>query len=96
MRRLRLSRAAHRDLIDIAEFTRDRWGDAQVARYLGQLDATLRSLAREPEQGRACDDVRPGLWRCREGRHVVFYRLGAKSLDVVRVLHERMLPRRHV
>lgn len=94
--RFRLTRAARRDLVEIGRFTLQRWGEKQALRYLTQLDERLRSLALEPEAGRRCDELRPGYWRYREGRHVIFYRAEGKQLEIIRILHERMLPRLHV
>ncbi len=37
-------------------------------------------------------DVRPGLRRIEQGRHVIFYRLLQTEVKVVRVLHQRTLP----
>ena len=53
-------------------------------------------LADNPELGRTCDDVRPGLRRMESGRHVVFYREDTGGILVSRILHQRMLPERHV
>ncbi|MBL8949126.1 MAG: type II toxin-antitoxin system RelE/ParE family toxin [Myxococcaceae bacterium] len=93
---LRLTRAARRDLVDIGAFTLDRWGDAQLEKYLRQLDARLHAIARHPEHGRPCDEVRPGLMKVREGRHVIFYRSKNQRVEVVRVLHASMDPSRHL
>lgn len=96
MARFKLTRAALRDLLEIGRFTQERWGDPQARRYLTQLDARFRSLARTPASGRRCDEIRPGYWRYHEGRHVIFYRVASKSVEIVRILHERMLPKRHL
>jgi toxin ParE1/3/4 len=96
MKRLRVSRAAHRDLVEIAVFTRERWGDAQCARYLRQLDARFNAVARAPERGRSCDQIRPGLKKVNEGRHVIFYRSKGRTVDIVRVLHDSMDPDLHL
>ena len=92
---LRVARAARRDLADIAAFTRDRWGEAQAEKYLRQLDARFKLLARSPELGRRCDHVRPGLLKYAEGRHVIYYRDTGATVDIVRVLHDAMDPDRH-
>jgi toxin ParE1/3/4 len=96
MARVRLTRAARKDLIEIGEYTLDRWGDEQCVRYLTALDRRLRWLGRNARRGQPCDDLRPGYWRVREGRHVLFYRFNAETVEVIRILHERMLPRRHL
>ena len=96
MRRLRLSRAAKNDLVEIGVYTAERWGEAQCERYLSQLDERISLLLRRPQSGRACDELKPGFWRATEGRHVIFYTSTERRLDVVRVLHVQMLPERHL
>lgn len=92
----RISKAARRDLIEIGRYTLERWGDEQRRRYLTQLDARFRWLARHPEHGIDSDHIRPGYWRCNEGSHVIFYRITGRRIDIIRVLHRRMLPERHL
>jgi toxin ParE1/3/4 len=53
-------------------------------------------LADNPTAGRSCDEVRPGLRRMESGQHVVFYRVAPGGILVSRILHQRMLPERHV
>lgn len=96
MARFRLTKAARRDLVEIARYTLERWGDAQRVRYLTQLDARFHWLAAHPQLGVASDQIKPGYWRCHEGRHVIFYRIDSKGIEIVRVLHDRMLPTRHL
>jgi toxin ParE1/3/4 len=91
-----VSRQAQRDLVDIGRFTLDRWGEAQAEAYLRQLDARLKRLVKRPEAGRSCHHVRAGCWRVHEGRHVIFYEFDDRTVDVLRLLHERMLPERHL
>ncbi len=95
-RRIRLSREAENDLVEIAEFTQDRWGEAQAEQYLRQLDQRLKLLCNRPESGRELSAIKPGYWRALEGRHVVYYVFSDETLDVIRILHERMLPERHL
>lgn len=96
MRRLRVSRAAQRDLVGIAEFTLEQWAEAQCVKDLGQIDARFRSLLRRPTQARRCDSLREGYWGALEGRHVIFFTFTEKTVDVIRVLHVSMLPERHL
>ena len=91
-----MSRDARRDLIDVGTFTRDRWGAQKAGDSLRQMDRRLKVLLRNPKSGRVCGNIKPGYWRATEGRHVIFYVFSDKTLDVIRVLHERMLPERHL
>jgi len=92
----RVTKAAKRDLVEIGSYTLERWGADQRKRYLMQLDSRFRWLAKNPKAGIASDEIRPGYLRYREGRHVIFYRISQLGVDIIRVLHERMLPTRHL
>jgi toxin ParE1/3/4 len=93
----RLTNAAENDLIEIGRCTRERWGVAQYRRYLTRLDDLFHMLADNPDLGIAADDVQAGYRRCPEGSHVIFYRVvDAETVEVVRVLHEHMLPENHI
>jgi len=59
----RLSRRAEADLLSIGTYTLRRWGEAQTVRYLDELEDCCRQLADNVTSGRACDYVRPGLYR---------------------------------
>jgi toxin ParE1/3/4 len=82
------------DLLGIATYTFDTWGQEQTVVYIDGLEACCRQLVNMPELGRACDHVRPGLRRMEYGRHVLFYRIEAEGILVSRILHQRMLPER--
>ena len=92
----RFTRAAEADLMSIGMYTVRTWGLAQSERYLNDLEACCRRLADDPAAGRSCDHVRPGLRRMEQGKHVVFFRREPRGILVFRILHERMLPERHV
>ncbi len=92
----RFSRRAEDDLLSIGSYTLRTWGENQALRYIGDLETCCQMLADNPALGRTYDDVRPGLRRMEIGRHVVFYREDAVGILVSRILHQRMLPERHV
>ena len=83
---------AEEDLLSIGEYTLRNWGEAQTIRYLDGIEDCCRMLAANPLIGRACDQVRSGLRRMEYGKHVIFYRPEGSGIQVVRILHERMLP----
>lgn len=94
MAAFRFSRRAEADLLDIAVHTFRTWCQAQASRYLTELEACCQMLADNPELGRGCDDIRPGLRRMESRRYVIFYRRESKGILVIRSLHQRMLPGR--
>ena len=87
---------AEADLDDIITFTIDRWNKAQADRYVAALDDCCQRLADNPLIGRACDEFLPGLRRMEQGSHVVFYRQRDYGVRIIRILHKRMLPARHI
>ena len=95
MATFRLSRLAAADLIDIGAYTLRTWGQEQAIRYIDDLEACCRAPADNPTSGRSCDQLRPGLRRMEQGKHVVFYRRDPGGILVSRILHERMLPEIH-
>lgn len=95
MAKFQLSRRAEADLLRIGEYTLNKWGVAQAARYIGDLEDCCQMLAENPNMGRRCDDVRPGLRRHEHGKHVRFFRQERGGILISRILHQRMLPERH-
>jgi toxin ParE1/3/4 len=91
----RFSRRAEADLLSIGNYTLRTWGKAQAARYIGELEVFCQSLADNPALGRPCDDVRRGMRRMEDGKHVVFYRQELNGILVSRILHQSMLPDKH-
>jgi toxin ParE1/3/4 len=91
----RFTRLAEADLLGIGDYTLRTWGEAQAARYLGELELWCQNLADNPALGRRCGEVRPGLRRLDHGKHVVFYRQERGGIVISRILHESMLPDRH-
>jgi len=92
----RFSRRAEADLLSIGDYTLRSWGRAQAARYVGELEACRQTLSDNPALGRLCDEIRRGLRRLEHGKHVVFYRQERSGILVSRILHQHMLPDRHI
>jgi toxin ParE1/3/4 len=92
----RFSRRAEADLLSIGDYTLRTWGKAEAARYVGELEVCCQTLSDNPASGRLCDEIRPGLRRLEHDKHVVFYRQERAGILVSRILHQRMLPDRHI
>jgi len=92
---LRFSRRARSDLLGIAAYTLQTWGQEQAISYIDDLEGFCQMLANNPALGRECGHIRPGLRRMERGRHVVFYRQETGGILVSRLLHQRMLPETH-
>lgn len=91
-----LSKLARLDLIEIADYTVDIWGQQQASRYLDGIFACFARIAQSPEIGRTCDRIRTGYRRMEYEKHVVIYRTERIGIFISRVLHQRMLPRQQI
>ena len=96
MRSYRLSPAAQRDLSEIWDFTEERWSVGQAEKYLDEIRAAIERIAADPARGRVCDEIREGYHRYGIGSHLVFYVVTAGTVDVIRILHQRMDPTKHL
>lgn len=85
----RLARAEE-DLTEIWRYSFETWGEAQADRYYDALVQGIDLLAKNPDIGTTCDDIRAGYRRFKIERHVIFYKVTSEILTIVRVLHERM------
>lgn len=106
----RISGPARADLEHILAVSLERWGEDGQARYRGLLEAALRAIASDPEGPVTRDRglLGAGLrsFHLRHTRrahgvhepvHIIYYRLmRSASIEVVRVLHERMDPTAHL
>jgi toxin ParE1/3/4 len=86
----RLTNKAIEDLRSIARYTEQTWGREQRNKYLSKFDASFQMLVHEPELGRACDEIRQGYRKHHVGRHLIFYRLIASRIEIIRILHDSM------
>lgn len=92
----RLTPAAARDLSAIWDYTTERWDAGQAETYVLEIRAAIERVADNPHRGRACDEIRDGYRRYSVGSHLVFYLEQSDGVDVIRILHQRMDPTRHM
>jgi toxin ParE1/3/4 len=95
VKQYRLTPAAVQDLSSIWDYTADRWGPGQAEIYVGELRGAIERVADRPDRGRPCDEIRAGYRRYAIGSHLIFYVETDTTVDVVRILHQRMDPTRH-
>ncbi|MFT4164860.1 MAG: type II toxin-antitoxin system RelE/ParE family toxin [Microlunatus sp.] len=96
MRNYRLSPKAQRDLASIWDYTEEHWGADQAETYVREIGAAVERIADDPRRGHRCDDVRKGYRQYGIGSHVLFYLESDDAVDVIRILHQRMDPARHL
>ena len=91
-----LSGAAIEDLADIAAYTIDRFGILRARRYRDALKRHFTQLAQHPNIGRDYAHIRSGLRRYESQSHSIYYMQTASGVLIVRVLHARRDPARHL
>lgn len=96
MYKLHQQARAKQDLKDIWRYTYDKWGEAQADQYFEELENGLKTLVRNPGIGKNRESMREGYRSFQINRHVVFYKVAASTIQIVRVLHVRMDPERHL
>ncbi len=96
MAEYRLTPAAERDLETIWTHTRQQWGVEQANRYTDTLTAAFAELAQSPKTAPACDQIRPGYRRRSIERHMIYFRITAYGIAIIRILHDRMDAPRHL
>lgn len=96
MAEYRLTPAALRDLEKTWTHTHQQWGGEQANRYTDTLTAAFTELAHAPKTAPACDTIRPGYRRRSVERHMIYFRITAYGIAIVRILHDRMDAPRHL
>ena len=91
-----LTPAARADLSEIWDYTIRRWGEAQAERYTRDIQATCEALGNGALVGLSAEDIRAGYRKIGVGSHVLYYREREGTLEIVRILHQRMDVARHL
>ncbi|MBC3386931.1 type II toxin-antitoxin system RelE/ParE family toxin [Pseudomonas sp. SWRI179] len=90
MAEYRLTPAAEHDLEVIWTYTAQQWGVAQANRYIDIITTAFSELAQQPKTAPACDHIRPGYRRWSVERHMIYFRITAYGVAIIRILHDRM------
>ncbi|MGB7934602.1 MAG: type II toxin-antitoxin system RelE/ParE family toxin [Gammaproteobacteria bacterium] len=96
MAEVRLRPKARSDIDAIWDYTIATWGVQQARHYLNGLHDVCTELADYPELGKCRDELYKGLRVYPSGKHLVFYLIMDKGIDVVRILHGSMDVQRHL
>lgn len=96
MTTVEFSLAAERDLIDIYLYGVAQFGAVRAVRYLDSINAKAEMAASHPDFGADYGFVTSGLRRYDVMSHAIYFRPTQDGILVLRVLHARMDPARHV
>lgn len=87
---------AKHDLKHIYDYGVRNWGDRPASDYLDNLKEHFWGLTEQPKMGIEREELLPSMRSFPVDSHVVFYRLQQSQVEVVRVLHGRQDPQRHI
>lgn len=88
--------AAQADLKDIYQYGLRQWGQAQSEAYLEILKVKLWSLTEQPLMGTERPELLAGMRSLPIESHILFYRVTTTNVEIIRVLHGRQDPVRHM
>ena len=89
-RSFRITPRAYSDLIKIGEYTQEVWGTRQRNKYLKELDAQFKWLAKHPYSGKHRLDIKDGYYCFLQGSHLVFYLIYDHHIDIIGIPHKSM------
>ena len=92
----RLSPAAEADVNEIWDYSEERWGGPQAARYVRDIDATCTGIAEGRIHSLSAEAIRPGYRKAACGSHMIYFRQDGDDIEVVRILHHSMDVDRHL
>lgn len=85
-----LSPQAEDDLDKIWEYSAYTWSATQAEKYFDQIIDAIILLTKESKAGKSIDYVAPGYRKFSVKSHLIIYKILDDSIDVIRILHERM------
>ena len=91
-----ISPVALNDLRKIYQYGTLNWGIAKATRYLDFLKNQFWSLTEHPQMGVERNELETAVRSLTIDSHVIFYRTRKQKVEIIRVLHGRQDPQRHI
>lgn len=88
--------AAKTDLKDIYRYGLRQWGQTQSESYLETIKAQFWTLTEQPLIGVDRSELLSGARSLPIESHTLFYRVTPDTVEIIRVLHGRQDPQRHL
>ena len=95
-RQLVIAPAARNDLEDIYHFGLRQWGQSRSESYLAMIREHFWRLTQQPLLGTERPELLPDCRSVILERHILFYRVSANRIEILRVLHGRQDPQRNL
>ena len=88
--------AAKTDLKDIYQYGLRQWGQAQSESYLAAIKNQFWLLTQQPLMGAERNELLPEVRSLPIESHTLFYRVTTDTVEIIRILHGRQDPQRHL
>ena len=85
-----ISKKAVADLEEIWLYTVEKWSVVQADRYYNLIFDEINFICRNSNSGKSMEHVRKGYRASKVKSHLIFYRVSNNTIEVIRILHERM------
>jgi toxin ParE1/3/4 len=71
-------------------FISDKWSVEQADRYYNLIFDEINYICKNTASGKSTENVRKGYRASKVKSHLIFYRVKENTVEVIRILHERM------
>ena len=85
-----ITKKAVSDLEDIWLYTVEKWSVEQADRYYNLIFDEINYICKNSTAGKSMEHVRKGYRTSKVKSHLIFYRVINDTIEVIRILHERM------
>jgi toxin ParE1/3/4 len=85
-----ISKKAVSDLEEIWLYTVEKWSVEQADRYYNLIVDEINYICKNINSGKPMEHVRKGYRASKVKSHIIFYRILNNTVEVIRILHERM------
>lgn len=87
---LTLTPKAKADLRSIGRYTRQNFGVKQMENYLAKIDEGFALIQSEPAIRIARDEIKKGYHSFAIEKHLIFYRILGKKIDIIGITSGKM------
>ena len=85
-----ISKKAIVDLKTIWLYTLKNWSVEQADRYYNLIFDEIKFICKNKNAGKSMEHLRKGYRSSKVKSHLIFYRVQHNTIEVIRILHERM------
>jgi len=93
------SKRTDQDIKHITKRSIHDFGEQQTDKYLSGLEETIKLLADNPNLGKtyvSSIEAKTEYYYHRYVSHVIYYRQRKQDIFIIRILHKKMLPKKHL